>query len=638
MEDTYGIKYSQRYNKICGAILQQEREKRRITREQLALGLVSRTTLKSMEEGTVGWPKVTGDVLLYRMGVVPDYFEVVASSEELERWRRREDICLLAPGRPAEARRKLREYREEYGTGNGAEERRIRQKEEEQFLQKVEVLLRLREWEQGEDTEPEEILKLAGQAVACTVPVKREGLPGNLWLSPMELEAFLLEAAALAACGVTGKAWAQQHAVWDYTRQHQWSGRMAVRILPQAALVGMKIAEREPGGQSGVVFAMAKEAMELLRSNGWHCYALPLLEGLCHLAVEDPEMESYLAQAAEFRDMFRKVYGQFDYPEYRLWQGICVENTRETGKMLKMLRKFCGKSRAKSISDKEGIIVTERQLEKIEKGDHKPSYSNFERLADQYVQYKKWNMAMVETDSAEVLEMRQNISTLISLNKWKEAEWEIIRFRAMVNPEYPKVRQELLFWDALMKKKKENNQKEVLEMLFKALYCTVPEIDGRELKWWVFQREEIMIACNIADVYRKMDRKEEAEIWFEAVRYSLAEMSNRTKIFNTGYEILMCKYDNFLGDMQQFQNAVEKSEEAILNYLKQPQITCMASAFYRIAWNSRQLAAQEQQDCNDNEIKQKWRNPFQISEALANFLCDAHYVQFLKEREETYLV
>ena len=127
-----GIKFEREYNQICGKMLQEEREKRGISREELARGILSKTALSHMETGRIGWTKLPGDTLMHRMGVGTDYFEVVASAEELDRWRRREDICLLLPARPGEAVGKLREYRHVYGK---------REPLEEQFLCKAEALL-----------------------------------------------------------------------------------------------------------------------------------------------------------------------------------------------------------------------------------------------------------------------------------------------------------------------------------------------------------------------------------------------------------------------------------------------------------------------------------------------------------------
>ena len=59
----------------------------------------------------------------------------------------------------------------------------------------------------------------------------------------------------------------------------------------------------------------------------------------------------------------------------------------------------------------------------------------------------------------EVLEPRQRISTLIGFREWEKAEKELEKFRRKVDPEYPRVRQELLRLDAIIqwKRSKGNN-------------------------------------------------------------------------------------------------------------------------------------------------------------------------------------
>lgn len=175
--------------------------------------------------------------------------------------------------------------------------------------------------------------------------------------------------------------------------------------------------------------------------------------------------------------MFREIYEWFGYPGYRMWQGISVDNTRDAGSVLKMLRTFYGKSQEEAVYDGDERVVTPRQLEKIEKGIHKPSYENYRRLVKQYGKYGEWNMPLLETDSLVVLKLRQEISKLIEFNEWEHVEWEIRRFRKLVNPEYPKVRQELLFFDAILKWQKESALQESLEMMLEALYCTVPDFE-----------------------------------------------------------------------------------------------------------------------------------------------------------------
>lgn len=432
------------YNKVCGSIFREERKSRGMSLEKIAAGLLSKTALGNMESGKTGWRKVTGDTLFQRLGILPDYFEMVASSDELERWRMREDISLLISDQVRKAQDRIREYRERYSD---------REPIEEQFLQKAELLLLLKEQVEKAGSEVclqrERIENMAEAAIARTVPDRRGRKWIELPLAPSELEAFLLLGAVRMVCGRREEAWQIQQAVWDYPRRHGWRERIIVQIMPQAALLGMELALQE--NDSSKAFRMGREAVEMLRRNSCHCYLLPLLERMSGISeVELWERDrAYRNEIIVFRDGFKHIYAQEGYPGYRIWQGVYVENTREAGIVLKMLRKFAGKSCAKAVYDGEEMVITERQLEKIERGEHMPSHENYQRLIRQYGKSGGWMMPMLETDSVEVLELRQKIASLIGFCMWDSAEEEIEQLKQKVDMSCSRVMQELLFFEAL---------------------------------------------------------------------------------------------------------------------------------------------------------------------------------------------
>ncbi len=374
-----------------------------------------------------------------------------------------------------------------------------------------------------------------------------------------------------------------------------------------------------------------------MRRNCCHCYLLPLLDLMKRIPGTElgKEEQEYLKQMDMFRDAFEGIYTQFGRSGFRIWQGISVENTREAGLVLKMLRKFAGKSRAKAVYDGEEPVITQRQLEKIEKGAHKPSYDNYQRLVRQYGKAGGWRSAILETDSVEVLELRQQVATLVGLCEWKKAEWALERLRGRVDISFPRVKQEFLFFDALMIQRNEGDLEKCLERLVEALYTTVPNLEGKDKKWWVFQREEIIIAVNIADVCRKSGKLKEAKDWYEIIGFSLEQQEGRTGIKHTGYEIFVEGYDNFLGDLGRFEDAAAASETAARDYLGQPQIGSLARAFYRIAWNLYEMVSGQKRQC---EMRRRlWENAFRFSQVAALFCYDRFLLQFLEERQDKFL-
>ena len=638
------------YNKTYGQMIRQERRKRKLSLEDLSSGILSRTALEKVEKGEAQWTKLTGDTLMLRMGISPEYFESLTSGESLERWRMREDICLLVYDNPEQAVTKLKEYRKIYSK---------REPLEEQFLMKTEVILLLHATARVTETRHQGrlartwgytgakaavILEKARQMAGCTVQKGWERHLEELCLSPGELEAVLLYSVALFLNNREDEAWELWKTVWGYPQAHGWGGRIMALILPQAAILGIRLAYASGrfsdslafrGISEGDMAAGGRKALELLRRYGCHCYVLPLLDALCGLDAALFGRPEYPEQVRKFREMFREIYGWFDYPGYRIWQGISIDNTRDAGTVLKMLRTFYGKSRESAVYDGGEQVVTPRHLEKIEKGTHKPSYENYSRLAKQYGKYGGWHMPLLETDSTDVLALRQRISTLLEYSDWEGAEREIRRFREMVDETYPKVRQELRFFEAAMKWKKEGALRESLEMMMEALHCTVPEFEGRDMKWWVYQREEIMIAGDIGNLYRRLGNFSEAKKWYEAVLFSIRQNCVKTDIYNYGYNVVIQGYSNYLGDIHAFEEAAELSEAAAHKDLLYCRINCSRHLFYHMAWNAYEIAAEKPE--RHKSLRPKWRKAFRISETMADFVYDSHMRALLEERKAKFL-
>ena len=85
-----------RYNQYCGKFMYKERCRRGISEQKISRGVCTRTEFRKMENGDTPWKKMIGDYLLQRLGVPTEYFEVMADARELNGWRDREDICLVA--------------------------------------------------------------------------------------------------------------------------------------------------------------------------------------------------------------------------------------------------------------------------------------------------------------------------------------------------------------------------------------------------------------------------------------------------------------------------------------------------------------------------------------------------------------
>ena len=174
-------------------------------------------------------------------------------------------------------------------------------------------------------------------------------------------------------------------------------------------------------------------------------------------------------------------------------------------------------------------------------------------------------------------------------------------------------------------------------MMMEALHYTVPNVEGRDMGWWVFQRQEVMLASDIASLYRRLGCLEEAGRWIQALIFSVEKLSERTGIYTWEYDMIMEEYDNYLGDLRRFEEAVEMNEKTILRVLRFPKINGMQRIFYRVAWNAYEIADLNKMPEGKNCFRQKWRKAFEISEVLAEYMYDSHLKEFLHKRREKYL-
>lgn len=507
---------SRTYGDVFFALL----DKKGITAKQIAEGICDKRTIFQLKGGELCWKKVPGDILMQRMGIVTDYFEIMETAEELDRWRAREDICLTVWEEPKKAKRLISAYRSHYPK---------RHRLEEQFLLKAEGFCMFADKDIKDERE---LLLLAEQAVRQTVSeLSRTNLSAKL-LAPAELEAFLLLAMAYLANGKQREALQLVNQVWYYPENRGWETRMKVLILPQAALAGMHILKKE--GSLSAAFQMGKVALEMLQKNCLHRYAMPLLEELCQLPEESISDRAFMEKAKEYRKIVGDIYGGYRWPGMRIWQTVSVSNAQEIGTALRIWRMAKGLTLKEA--GKDGDIVTERHLHRIEQGKSRPSKRIIELLMEQYECKGMYTYALAETNSLRVLSLRQDIENLLENLDWDEAEEKIEKFKIFADDSAVCNHQSLLAWNAILQWKKYGMKPElVAELLQEALSCTLPDFEAIfQKKYWVYRRMEGKIVYSMAVLYGEMGQKEKSLQIFRQLLSSEKKLRRRCRCLLAG--------------------------------------------------------------------------------------------------------
>lgn len=595
-----------------------------------------------MENGDTPWKKMIGDYLLQRLGVPTEYFEVMADARELNGWRDREDICLVVFEQPQKAQQLLEVYQKKY---------RKKTPFEEQFLKKMQTILLVQAYKKSfesksvdverEKSEEENLVESARQTVLCTLPDGWEKKKlSKFLLAPCELESILLLANCLLLIGKTDEAMQMHKKVADYVKQAKFEPKVQILIYPQVAFLGMKL--ELYAGNEEKAFSYGMEALELLRHQYSQRYVVFVLEELLNVlecisvkGKEDQKYKEEETEVTEFLKTFEKLYRLFSHPKKRMWQSISVSNTHEIGLTLKMLRKAMGLSAAK-VSAANPDHLTARQIEKIEAGTHRPSGRNYEMLMQFYHKTGLEGQLLLETDSLEVLHQRQEIVDFIIREEWDNA-WESFQsFKEKLDVNVPLNRQEMIFLDTDIQHTyhKKLTAQEYVKQMEKALYCTMPKIPMEKWNMWVFQREEAIVAGNIAGKFLNSGESKKAEELFSKLLQSFDMQMEHTRIPYRGYVVITTGLVNALGENKKYYQSIKQDERSI-NVLLNDTIEDVDAFIYDICWSLYELV-------NEYPDKKKkyqnwWRELFPIAYKLAEFFCKKNDASFYEERVEKYL-
>ena len=631
-----------RYNQYCGKFMYKERCRRGISEQKISRGVCTRTELRLMENGETPWKKMIGDYLLQRLGVPTEYFEVMADARELNGWRDREDICLIIFEQPQKAQQLLETYQKKY---------RKKSPFEEQFLKKMQTILLMQAHKkrfesksvdvEREKSEGENLVESARQTVLCTLPDGWEKKRlSKFLLAPCELESILLLANCLLLIGKTDEAMQMHKKVADYVKQAKFEPKVQILIYPQVALLGMKLELYAGNEEKALSYGM--EALELLRHQYSQRYVVFVLEELLNVlecisvkGKEDQKYKEEETEVTEFLKTFEELYRLFSHPKKRMWQSISVSNTHEIGLTLKMLRKAMGLSAAK-VSAANPDHLTARQIEKIEAGTHRPSGRNYEMLMRFYHKTGLEGQLLLETDSLEVLHQRQEIVDFIIREEWDNA-WESFQsFKEKLDVNVPLNRQEMIFLDTDIQHTyhKKLTAQEYVKQMEKALYCTMPKIPVEKWNMWVFQREEAIVAGNIAGKFLNSGESKKAEELFSKLLQSFDMQMEHTRIPYRGYVVITTGLVNALGENKKYYQSI-KQDEISINVLLNDTIEDVDAFIYDICWSLYELV-NEYPDKKER-YQNWWRELFPIAYKLAEFFCKKNDASFYEERVEKYL-
>lgn len=594
------------------------RKEKKIRTEKIVSGVISRRAFLDIEKGKSVLSRENWKFLMHRIGIVTDYFETVVSRKELKDWRCREDICLSVCEDCKKAKKLLEEYRNSHIKMSNIER---------QFCLKIEWLLSRNE------KSDEELYKLSKDAVCCTVQEDWKENLSVLYVGPEELEAMLLVVWSLLKKNELMDAFRLFDQIQRYPKIHNWEPRMREMICAQIALIGIKLYERMQKIDIGYKIGM--ESLELLRQQSSQRYAYPLLVELVRIGIMlEKEKSEELLQFQKFQKAFEIVYEENKIPYIRVWQCGSIENSYDVGMVLKRMRMAQEKTQEEVCIDEKGFsFLNVRQLSRIEKGENRPSTENFQFLTRKMGRELDWIMPMLETDSIEVLSMRQDIIYAIGMRQWKNAQNILEQLKTKIGAEdykEPQIQQEIRFIEAMYDLEvnkitaceAEKEYYEALSYTFELSWLSLEELP-------FIRSEEGIIISNIADIYHDMGNLKKSEELFEKLSSVYQKKQMLLKTNSSASAIILGQYSRLLGNIMNYKKALYIDSVNLQYELNDFNLIHIENLLYNQAWAYYEIDREQ----NNQKIQRK----FWTAQRIAEFNRKEELINLLKMRENKYL-
>ena len=594
------------------------RKEKKIRTEKIVSGVISRRAFLDIEKGKSVLSRENWKFLMHRIGIVTDYFETVVSRKELKDWRCREDICLSVCEDCEKAKKLLEGYRNSHIKMSNIER---------QFCLKIEWLL------SRDEKSGEELYKLSEDAVCCTVQEDWKENLSALYVGPEELEAMLLVVWSLLKKNELMDAFRLFDQIQRYPKIHNWEPRMREMICAQIALIGIKLYERMQ--KIDIAYKIGIESLELLRQQSSQRYVYPLLVELVRIGIMlEKEKSEELQQFLKFQKAFAILYEENKIPYMRVWQCGSIENSYDVGMVLKRMRMAQEKTQEEVCIDEKGFsFLNVRQLSRIEKGENRPSTENFQFLTRKMGRELDWIMPMLETDSIEVLSMRQDIIYSIGMRQWKKAQNILEQLKTKIGAEdykEPQIQQEIQFIEAMYELEANKiTVSEAEKKYYEALSYTF-ELSWLSLEELPFIRsEEGIIISNIADIYHDMGNLKKSEELFEKLSSVYQKKQMLLKTNSSASAIILGQYSRLLGNIMNYKKALYIDSVNLQYELNDFNLIHIENLLYNQAWAYYEIDREQ----NNQKIQRK----FWTAQRIAEFNRKEELINLLKMRENKYL-
>lgn len=599
--------------------LKRVRKEQNIYLEQLAEGLMTVSQLARIEKGQRPIPKNVRDRLSGRLGIASDLYENLLNIEDYAAWERQRNILC------AVERRDVRRAQELVFAYEKEEPVHDRIKKQFCLVMQAEIL-------RQQEADWSDIAACYDAAVKCTVPDIENLRLENKLLSIQEVNIILeyefYHKGGNFAEKCRNLAAFVENAVYDDLAK--------VKVYPKIVYYYLReIFSRQDDHDTEnwtQILEVCNRAVELLRDTGRAFFLIELLEMRVRILdcmsaelEESRELQAEYQEGMELAGLLKKLYTEYNVPAYMqdctyLYQQRWVFYI---GDVLRIRREMYGYTQKKLC---EGVCSV-RTLRRAEKKEANMQQEALGTLLRKLGLSKEFQRARLVTNDREVLRLRKEMLICRNNHDFEKCRELLSKIREKVSIEIPENRQYLIELEASVDWIENRITKEELALKEeKALLCT---LNTQTLfladEIYLTEMEMLCIRKRIRGLNGLEKRK---NVDFLLHFFEMYEKRSELSDCVSMYEFTMMYVARELGNMGDYQTAINLDKRILQEDLKHRRIWIISNVIYDHLWN------EKEQSIQDGEFvsKEKMTEGLKQCILLSHFCKQSFYEQFYNEK------
>ncbi|MDE6364024.1 MAG: helix-turn-helix domain-containing protein [Lachnospiraceae bacterium] len=599
-------------DQVFASFLQRVRKERNIYLDQLAEGLMSASQLARIEKGQRPVHKNMRDRLLGRLGIASDLYENLLDIDDYRTWECQRNILLAVEQQETQ---KAHQFIEEYGR-----QKLSKDKLKQQFclVMKAEVL-------KQQNAGLMEIGACYEKAVKLTVPDLEHLCLEKRLLSIQEVNMILeyefyhKDGHFLQKCA----------ALMTYVVDSVYDELSKVKIYPKIVyyyireVFSVSVLEMQKWFEQSL--QACNRAIEMLRNTGRAFYLIELLEEKCKLLqIFEADKKEYM-ENIEIVELFRNLYCEYDIPIY---MQNCVHLYRQRwvfyiGDVLRIRRKMYGLTQEELC---KGICVpkTLRRTEKMKRNMQQDMLGAMMRRLGLSKEYQR---AWLVTNDEDVVRLSEELAICRNNFEVERARWLLNQIEKKISFEIPENRQYFIEAETSLDwMEGKIKDEEYAARQGEALRCTLDTEKLMNLDEIYLTEMEISCICKSIKVLGMHEKKEYIEFLMRYFR-QYEEKRELTDCV-VMYEFVMVCMASELGNMGDYQTAVNIDKKVLKEILRCRRIWSVSNLLYDILWN--EIEQEKGKDLIDE--KTIMTEHLQQCIILSHFYRQQHIEKFLCEK------